>query len=58
MYNMLLDAKIKAYACGDSLSAYELKKRHLWRGGSHKIKLKSLKYDVCVQFNGKTCFIS
>ena len=27
VYNMLLDAKIKAYECGDSLSAYELKKR-------------------------------
>ena len=27
VYNMLLDAKIKAYECGDNLSAYELKKR-------------------------------
>ncbi|KIM05286.1 MAG: hypothetical protein KU29_09900 [Sulfurovum sp. FS06-10] len=27
VYNILLDAKIKAYECGDSLSAYELKKR-------------------------------
>jgi putative transposase len=27
MYNVLHDAKIKAYECGDSLSAYELKKR-------------------------------
>ena len=27
VYNMLLDTKIKAYECGDSLSAYELKKR-------------------------------
>jgi len=27
VYNLLLDAKIKAYECGDSLSAYELKKR-------------------------------
>ena len=27
VYNMLLDTKIKAYECGDNLSAYELKKR-------------------------------
>jgi putative transposase len=27
VYNMLLDAKIKAYECGDSLSVYDLKKR-------------------------------
>ena len=27
VYNQLLDAKIKAYECGDNLSAYELKKR-------------------------------
>ncbi len=27
VYNMLLDAKIKAYECGDNLLAYELKKR-------------------------------
>jgi len=27
VYNMLLDAKIKAYECNDSLSVYELKKR-------------------------------
>lgn len=27
VYNLLLDAKIKAYECGDSLSAYDLKKR-------------------------------
>ena len=27
VYNMLLDAKIKAYECGDNLSIYELKKR-------------------------------
>ncbi len=27
VYNLLLDAKIKAYECGDKLSAYELKKR-------------------------------
>jgi len=27
VYNILLDAKIKAYECRDSLSAYELKKR-------------------------------
>ena len=27
VYNMLLDAKIRAYECGDNLSAYELKKR-------------------------------
>jgi putative transposase len=27
VFNILLDAKIKAYECGDSLSAYELKKR-------------------------------
>lgn len=27
VYNMLLDAKIKVYECGDNLSAYELKKR-------------------------------
>ena len=27
VYNLLLDAKIKAYECGDNLSAYELKKR-------------------------------
>lgn len=27
VYNMLLDAKIKAYECGDNLSAYDLKKR-------------------------------
>jgi putative transposase len=27
IYNYLLDAKIKAYECGDNLSAYELKKR-------------------------------
>ncbi len=27
VYNILLDAKIKAYECGDNLSAYELKKR-------------------------------
>lgn len=27
VYNMLLAAKIKAYECGDSVSAYELKKR-------------------------------
>lgn len=27
MYNQLLDAKIKAYECGDNLSIYKLKKR-------------------------------
>ena len=27
VYNILLDAKIKAYECGDNVSAYELKKR-------------------------------
>lgn len=27
VYNLLLDAKIKAYECGDNLSAYKLKKR-------------------------------
>jgi putative transposase len=27
VYNILLDAKIKAYECGDNLSSYELKKR-------------------------------
>lgn len=27
VYNQLLDAKIKAYECGDNLSTYELKKR-------------------------------
>ncbi len=27
VYNLLLDTKIKAYECGDNLSAYELKKR-------------------------------
>ena len=27
VYNLLLDAKIKAYECGDNISAYELKKR-------------------------------
>ncbi len=27
VYNILLDAKIKAYECGDNLSVYELKKR-------------------------------
>jgi len=27
VYNVLLDAKIKAYECGDNLSIYELKKR-------------------------------
>lgn len=27
VYNALLDAKIKAYECGDSISAYDLKKR-------------------------------
>jgi len=27
VYNLLLDAKIKAYECGDKISAYELKKR-------------------------------
>ena len=27
VFNLLLDAKIKAYECGDSLSAYDLKKR-------------------------------
>ena len=27
VYNMLLDAKIKAYECGDNLSSYELNKR-------------------------------
>ena len=27
VYNLLLDAKIKAYECGDNLSAYELKSR-------------------------------
>ena len=27
VYNQLLDAKIKAYECGDNLFIYELKKR-------------------------------
>jgi putative transposase len=27
VYNLLLDAKIKAYECGDKLSGYDLKKR-------------------------------
>ena len=27
VYNMLLDAKIKAYECNDNLSIYDLKKR-------------------------------